>query len=148
MVAFCDVITSWVDQRRAVDAIYLDFSKAFDNRHLPQHPCNEVYEGLTGRAQVVMINGAESSWWPVISSVPQWSVLRLVLLTIFINDLDEWTESTLSKFADYTKLGEEADIPHGCTAIQQHLDRLNSWVWRNLMRFNKDKYTALPPREE
>ena len=25
-----DVITSWVDRRRAVDAVYLDSSKAFD----------------------------------------------------------------------------------------------------------------------
>lgn len=86
-----------------------------------------------------MINGAESSWWPVISSFPQWSVLRLVLLTIFINDLDEWTESTLSKFADYTKLGEVADMTEGCSVIQWDLDRLESWPERNLMRFNKSK---------
>jgi len=29
-VAFCDVITGWVDGERAVDVVYLDFSTAFD----------------------------------------------------------------------------------------------------------------------
>ena len=29
-VVFCDVIASWVDEGRAVDVVYLDFSKAFD----------------------------------------------------------------------------------------------------------------------
>lgn len=27
----CDVMTSWVDQGRAVDVVYFGFSKAFDN---------------------------------------------------------------------------------------------------------------------
>jgi len=30
MVAFCEVITSWVEEEKAGDVVYLDFSKAFD----------------------------------------------------------------------------------------------------------------------
>ena len=67
-------------------------------------------------------------------------VLELVLFSILINDLDKGTECASSVSWHMTPSWEEVVICQGVGgAPLRDLDRLDSWVKNDVMKFNKTK---------
>ena len=109
------VINDWVkilDNKGQVNAFILDFEKAFDT---PPHELlkSKLFSyGIGGktlkwknaflchRQQRVVVNGVKSDWAPVVSGVPQGTVLGPLLFSLHINDITADIESEIRLFAD------------------------------------------------
>ena len=97
---------------KQTDLIIMDFAKAFDkvpHRRL-LHKLDFygirgsthkwINSWLSGRTQKVVLDGQASDPVPVLSGVPQGSVLGPILFLIFINDLPDNIRSSVRLFAD------------------------------------------------
>ena len=148
------VINDWakiLDNRGQVDTFILDFEKAFDT---PPHELlkSKLFSyGIGGktlkwidsflcfRQQRVVINGVKSDWAPVLSGVPQGTVLGPLLFSLYINDISSDIESEIRLFADdcvcYREIKDEKDT----MKLQRDIDRLGSWARKSGMRFQPVK---------
>ena len=77
------------------------------------------------------MDGEVSSWKPVLSGVPQGSVLGPILFLIYINDLEEGVTGKILKFADDTKLFRKVKEIGGKQKFQDDIDKLVKWSEKN-----------------
>ncbi|KAK4806869.1 LOW QUALITY PROTEIN: hypothetical protein QYF61_012590 [Mycteria americana] len=125
--------------RGEVDVAYLDFIKAFDIvSHISQ--IGKILFGKTDfKVSRKLAGTLGSKGGEQLYKVQLGLILRLILFSVFLNNLDDGPECTLSKFPDDTKLGAVVNTLGGRAAIQRYLNKLEKWTVRNLVKFNKGK---------
>ena len=155
-----DHATKILDMGKPVDIILLNQAKAFDKvEHsylMLKLKAYQVHEDvidwigafLTGRSQRVMIytdngNPVFSSTSPVISSIPQGTILGPMLFSIYINDCTTYLCNLLTLYADNCKLIGPAETEEERACIQLDLDRLSSWSSTWALQFNATKCKVL-----
>ena len=139
-----------------IDVIYLDFKKAFDNVPHQELLLKLWKTGIVGglwkwfreylsdRYQHVRINSCTSSTLPVVSGVPQGSILGPLLFLIYINDLSSSViHSNTYLFADDTKCLCPMFSPQDCLLLQSDLNRLSAWSTKWKLMFNESKCSLL-----
>ena len=92
---------------------------------------------LTNRKHRVQIRGSYSERSPVISGVPQGSILGPIMFLICVNDIPYFYTAKL--FADDTKIYREINKVEDSIALQSDLTTLDLWADLWQVKFNSSK---------
>ena len=151
-----DQILDLLEEGGNVDVIYLDFSKAFDkldfkivlgkikSMGIEGRVFNWIQSFLTNRTQQVSVDGTLSDPAPVISGVPQGSVLGPLLFLILIGDIDdEVTEAIIKSFADDTRAMKGIFTNDDVATLQLQLQKIYKWSDKNNASLNDKKFEGM-----
>ena len=94
---------------------------------------------LTYRSQTVVVVGYNSPEVPVLSGVPQETVLGPLLFLLYINDLGENCTSRMRLFADDTLIYSTIESYNDAAKLQSDLTAIQEWAQKWQMKFNPSK---------
>ena len=139
--------------------VQIDFSAAFD---LVNHKAllfklqslgiggyflDLIKDFLTDRHQRVVVDGAFSEPRPVVSGVPQGSVLGPLLFLVYISDMTEGLENKIIQYADDATLVAVVRSPEErdqvARSLNRDLERISNWCGRWGMKLNSSKTQTL-----
>ncbi|MGB1915940.1 MAG: RNA-directed DNA polymerase, partial [Paracoccaceae bacterium] len=144
-----------LNDSKQIDSILLDFSKAFDKVDHDKLCIKLNHYGIRGkthdwiknylahRTQTVVLNGESSEKTPVVSGVPQGTVLGPLLFLVYINDLPALVTCKIRLFADDALIYRSIDSITDTHKLQEDLNQLITWESNWSMEFNPDKCKVL-----
>ena len=151
LIITTDDLSRVLNTHGQTDMAILDFSKAFDKVPHARLAQKLEFYGIRGktkqwiisflrnRSQRVLVDGDMSQLNPVISGVPQGTVLGPILFLIYINDISDNIDSTVRLFADDCLVYREIKSVEDCQILQRDLDTIYNWSQTWLMDFNVSK---------
>ena len=99
------------------------------------------YQFLTGRSHYVRLPGGVSKDSPVLSGVPQGTVLGPLLFIIIISDIiKDVLSSDVISFLTTLELTPNISQSENCDSLQADLNYIYSWATDNNMLFNTQKF--------
>ena len=156
LLLFVNSICQSLNTKSQTDVVYLDFKKAFDSVAHNELLAKLWHFGITGnlwlwfkcylsdRHHCVSLNHCTSDFLPVISGVPQGSILGPLMFLIFVNDLPTSVVSShIYLFADDTKCLKPIHSISDCHSLQRDLLNLFNWSQNWNLPFNEDKCVLL-----
>ena len=150
-----DQILKELEEGNNVDAVYLDFSKAFDkcDHGILLHKIKKlkikgklgrwIADFLQGRKQAVIVDRVKSKWSEIISGIPQGSVLGPILFLIYISDIGEDLNVDTLVYVDDTKVKQRVNSEEDIECLQKELQKLDNWAKENNMKFNGKKFQVV-----
>ena len=154
--ALLSVSHDWLQQLELGNdtcVVFFDLRKAFDSVphslllhrlyeiDINQYLVQWIRSYLSNRSQIVVVGGEESSTLPVISGVPQGSVLGPLLFLIFINDIVQQVSpgSSISLFADDIALYRPIISDLDYSILQNDVTSLVVWINNSLLALQPTK---------
>lgn len=149
LISFIDTVTAGMEGGGQVDAIYTDYSKAFDriDHSTLLEKLNDagirgdLFRWLTSyvgdRCQTVALGGYTSVPSLIPSGVPQGSILGPLLFIIFINDIGQcFQHSNFVLYADDMKIYKIIKNRQDAELLQSDLDNLHKYCLLNKLDLN------------
>ena len=87
----------------------------------------------------MVVNGVKSDWAPVVSGVPQSTVLGPLMFSLYINDISANVESEIRLSADDYVCYREIKETKDAVKLQKDIDRLGSLARKLDMTFQPVK---------
>ena len=85
------------------------------------------------QAERVVVNGVKSDWVPVLSGVPQGTVLGPLWFSLYFNDITTDIDSEIRLFADDCVCYREIKGTEDTVKFQEEIDRLGCWARKWLL---------------
>ena len=100
-----------------------------------------ITDYLSDRTQFVGVNGVSSATQPVLSGVPQGSMLSPLLFLIYIDGITSipLSDSSMLLYADDLLLYRGIQDTHDFSRLQQDINCLHHWIKENDLQFNAAK---------